>query len=101
MSPQIWPLPSSLQSALLLRGRNVRNSHLRHSYLCWICGQSVDLETCKVDEHGVAVHGLCYFVKVALDGKSSAPPMRKPAHRVTGLYSVQTSGPLHANAKPH
>jgi|HubBroStandDraft_6_1064221.scaffolds.fasta_scaffold69989_2 hypothetical protein len=33
---------------------------------CWICGRVVALETCKIDEHGLAVHESCYVTKIAL-----------------------------------
>ena len=38
--------------------------------VCSICGKSVSLKDCKVDEHGKAVHGTCYVAKVgsASDG---------------------------------
>jgi len=52
-----------------------------HTYRCWICGNAVDLETCNTDEHGMAVHGDCYFVK-APAGESSRVKLRKPPHRV-------------------
>ena len=29
------------------------------THYCWFCGQGVSLETCKVDEHGRAVHEAC------------------------------------------
>jgi hypothetical protein len=40
--------------------------------LCWICGRAVTLEDCKVDEHGLAVHELCYVAKVTA-AKRTAP----------------------------
>jgi hypothetical protein len=36
------------------------------SQMCWICGTLVELETCKTDEHGNAVHWRCHAVKMAL-----------------------------------
>ena len=45
---------------------------------CWICGQLVMLEDCKVDEHGMAVHEKCYVVKIRLQ-------------RVPGQSSLQSS----------
>ena len=33
--------------------------------VCGICGKTVGLEKCKVDEAGVAVHARCYFEKVS------------------------------------
>jgi hypothetical protein len=47
------------------------------------------LETCKVDEHGMAVHGDCYLLKVALASESM---VRKPAQRIqsrTVRFSAQ------------
>lgn len=63
--------------------------------ICWICGKAVDLETCKTDDHGSAVHGLCYLAKVSLaertqmrekpNGDGSTPELpyphwQKPLH---------------------
>ena len=48
-------------------------------HFCWICGNTVDLETCKVDEYGMAVHGECDFLRVALASESM---VRKPAHGI-------------------
>ena len=50
---------------------------------CWICGNTVDLENCKVDEHGMPVHGDCYFLKVALASGiwlSIFPPIFREDH---------------------
>jgi hypothetical protein len=33
---------------------------------CWICGNVVSLEKCKIDEHGRAVHEDCYVAKIQL-----------------------------------
>ena len=41
--------------------------------MCWICGKSVDLKTCKIDEHGSAVHEQCHAAKVALKNGSHIP----------------------------
>jgi len=35
---------------------------------CWICGHAVDLNTCKTDEYGKAVHEPCYAAKIKLNG---------------------------------
>ena len=40
---------------------------------CWICGKAVALETCTVDEHGMAVHESCYVTKLSLNGHSADP----------------------------
>jgi hypothetical protein len=57
----------------------MQNPKFKKNRFCWICGNTVDLETCKVDEHGMPVHGDCYFLKVALASESMVP---KPAHRI-------------------
>jgi hypothetical protein len=36
---------------------------------CWICGRVVDLNTCKTDEHGLAVHDPCYVTRTILKSK--------------------------------
>jgi hypothetical protein len=40
--------------------------------MCWICGKPIDLETCVTDEHGVAVHEICYRTRIALTEKTRA-----------------------------
>ena len=47
---------------------------LEPTRMCWICGRSISLESCKVDEHGNAVHEECYAAKVAL--AKASPGMR-------------------------
>ena len=37
-------------------------------HLCWLCGKNVDLNSCKIDEYGKAVHEACYAVRLALEG---------------------------------
>jgi hypothetical protein len=37
---------------------------------CWLCGKSVDLNICKIDEHGLPVHERCCTARVALKEKS-------------------------------
>ena len=32
---------------------------------CWMCGKTVSLEECKLDEEGLPVHENCYVAKVA------------------------------------
>lgn len=32
---------------------------------CWICGKECRLEDCKIDKHGLRVHGECYERKTA------------------------------------
>ena len=36
-----------------------------HSVSCAVCGKPVDLQTCKVDEDGTAIHDACYFERVS------------------------------------
>ena len=38
--------------------------------LCWICGKNVDLNTCKIDEYGEAVHQPCYAARLALESNT-------------------------------
>ncbi len=38
------------------------------SVSCVICKAPVELERCKVDEHGDAVHEACYVAKLARNG---------------------------------
>lgn len=57
-------------------------SQCKHSHFCWICGNAVELKTCNTDEHGMAVHGDCYFLKVALANESMRLLIRKPAHSI-------------------
>jgi hypothetical protein len=71
----------------------MQKSQCKHTYFCWICGHAVDLETCKSDEHGMAVHENCYVLKVALTKESKRLMVRKPAQRVTALwYLLSASG---------
>ena len=39
---------------------------IAHPYFCWICGNVVNLETCKADEDGRAVHEDCYITRITL-----------------------------------
>jgi hypothetical protein len=41
------------------------------THYCWICGHDVSLETCKVDEHGSAVHEACLFARMKMESTSS------------------------------
>lgn len=43
---------------------------ITHPYFCWICGNVVDLETCKSDEQGMAVHEDCYITRITLAHES-------------------------------
>jgi len=40
---------------------------------CWICGKAVSLGNSKIDENNLAVHELCYLVKMALEKEQSQP----------------------------
>jgi len=40
---------------------------------CWICGKTVNLNDCKTDEHGLAVHEQCYVTRVALQASFPRP----------------------------
>jgi hypothetical protein len=41
------------------------------THYCWICGHEVSLETCKIDEHGCAVHEACLFARMKMETASS------------------------------
>ena len=43
--------------------------------VCWICGHSTSLETCKVDEHGLPVHEACHTLKLSLHTATLAEPV--------------------------
>ena len=45
---------------------SIKPTPLEPTRMCWICGRSVSLESCKIDENGNAVHEECYATKVAL-----------------------------------
>jgi hypothetical protein len=34
--------------------------------ICWMCGETIYLEECNVDELGMPVHSACYLVKLGL-----------------------------------
>ena len=36
------------------------------STICWLCGKSLALESCKTDEHGHAIHESCQVLRLAL-----------------------------------
>lgn len=36
--------------------------------VCWICDRTVSLETCKIDEHGNAMHEECYLACIRANG---------------------------------
>lgn len=39
---------------------------LQLNHTCSICGKLVSLETCRTDEHGWAVHEVCYVKEIVL-----------------------------------
>jgi hypothetical protein len=41
---------------------------------CVVCGDTVELEYCKTDEHGQAIHQKCYIARLAKKAKKSAQP---------------------------
>jgi hypothetical protein len=43
---------------------------------CWICGKTLRLEDCKIDEHGLGVHENCYVAKITQE-KAPPPQPRK------------------------
>ena len=36
-------------------------------HLCRLCGKSVDIASCQTDEHGKAVHEICYTTRLTLE----------------------------------
>jgi hypothetical protein len=49
--------------------------------VCWICGRVVSLESCIIDEHGLAVHEECAVAKIASRANPSAPQTKLPQRR--------------------
>jgi hypothetical protein len=47
--------------------QETKMSSLISIHLCWLCGEAVDLRTCKIDEYGETVHEACYTVRLALE----------------------------------
>lgn len=43
--------------------------------ICWICGKNVDLNSCKIDEYGEAVHEACYVARIALENGTRKAPV--------------------------
>ena len=80
-------------------------SQFKHPSCCWICGKEVDLQNCKTDECGIAVHGDCYALKVALAAESTRLIMRKPPHRIRRVAesAIRSGNPRSStlNAKQH
>src|SRR5260370_34646870 len=76
---------------------------------CWICGSPVSLESCVIDEHGMAVHEVCSVGNMISAGKGSMleskqPP--KPRHSTQRLTPAAAPRlvrltPPHLNLAPH
>ena len=47
----------------------------RSNPLCCICNKPVPLETSKTDEHGRAIHGECYLLKLHLRHAAKVPKL--------------------------
>ena len=47
------------------------------SFACSICGNSVDISTCKTDEFGRAVHSVCYTAKLAREKMLPRPTSKQ------------------------
>ena len=47
------------------------------AHCCSVCGHVISLETCKVDEHGSAVHEACLFARMKMEtaARNEAPPV--------------------------
>ena len=43
-------------------------------YLCWLCGEAVDLRTCKIDEYGETVHEACHTARLMLESGTCKSP---------------------------
>ena len=46
------------------------------SQKCWICGNKVSLERCKIDEHGL--HEQCYVAKIQLQAGGTTQQSPRP-----------------------
>jgi len=56
-------------------------SGLSGPVLCGICATPVELESCKINEFGQAVHGKCYTSAIAGGAESKrAAPIRPKVH---------------------
>ena len=63
----------------------MQESQHKRTYFCWICSHALDLETCKTDEHGMAVHENCYVLKIGLANESTRLMAKKTAHAIAAL----------------
>jgi ribosome-binding protein aMBF1 (putative translation factor) len=64
----------------------------RPSKMCWICGRTVALEDCKVDERGLPVHDNCYVAKVTR-WRNTAPQVDQTVRPETAGSKGDDSGP--------
>jgi hypothetical protein len=46
-------------------------STFRSDRFCWMCGEPVSLETCKIDERGNPVHEDCYTARIKANAESA------------------------------
>ncbi len=54
-------------------------------HLCWLCGEAVDLRTCKIDEYGEPVHEACYTARIVLENAArKAPPSCRGVAHLSG-----------------
>jgi hypothetical protein len=40
------------------------------THYCWLCGHEVSLASCKIDDHGSAVHEACLFARMKMETAS-------------------------------
>jgi hypothetical protein len=52
-----WRLRLAGFHASCQESSEMQRPEFKKNHFCWIGGNTVDLETCKIDEHGMAVHG--------------------------------------------
>jgi hypothetical protein len=66
-------------------------------HYCWVCGDKVSLETCRVDEQGRAVHEACLFARMKIEtasscfGASRASRDRGSFEKYRATFAVQES----------
>src|ERR1041385_7851047 len=66
------------------------------STVCSICYRPVSLQQSKTDEHGQAVHGKCYLLKLRLKQKSSEGRGALRRRRSAGFNNRKRPGALPA-----
>jgi hypothetical protein len=65
---------------------------------CALCNGSVQLETCKTDERGSAVHEECYVRKVRVGAnRVPIPPLVVPLPRVS--FTLALRSPSHSRSE--